>query len=360
MALGGDRPDVTHQARPRVDVGAAGDVGSLLVALDVEESVNRPSRCVITLDDTGSRGGFRFDNDRSIDFGAAVAVSLQSGGGTFEPSFAGRVFALARRMDHDRGPRLIAEAHDRLRDLAMARRSRHVEETTAADVIASTAADHGFAADIALDGPAHAVLVQANETDLAFLTRLVGDLDGELWLDGDTLHASHHTARPGATVTVSPNSDLFSLAIDADLTDQHRDLTVHGWDPAIKQPLAETADYEAIADEVTGQVSGGQWLAILDVPGPDPRQRFVHRLPDNIEHTESLANTTYAAASRRFVTLRALARGRAELRVGAKIDLQGAGARFDGTYAISRTRHTFDAENGYRTEFDARRSGLGR
>ena len=360
MALGRDRPDVTHQARPHLDVGAAGDVGSLLVALDFEETVNRPSRCIITLDDTDSQGGFRFDSDRSIDFGAAVSLSLQSGGGTFEPSFSGRIFSLARRMNHDRGPRLVIEAYDRLQDLAMARRSRHFEETNADDVMSLIADDHGFAADVYLEGPVQSVLVQVNETDLGFLARLVGDLDGEFWLDGDTLRATRHTARPGATVTVRPNSDLFSLAIDADLSEQHRNLTVHGWDPTIKQPLAETADYDVIADEVTGQVSGGQWLAILDVPGPDPRQRTVHRVPDNNAHAASLANATYASASRTFVTLRALARGRAELRVGAKIDLQGAGSRFDGTYAISRARHTFDAENGYRTEFDARRSGLGR
>ena len=360
MALGGGRPVVTYPGRPHLDVGAAGDVGALLVALDFEESVNCPSRCVITLDDTDSQGGFRFDNDRSIDFGAAVELSLQSGGGTFDPSFTGRVFALARRMNHDSGPRLVVEAYDRLQDLAMARRSRQFEELTAADAMAAIAGDHGFAANIELDGPVVPLFVQSNESDLAFITRLVGDLDGELWLDGDTFRATRHTARPGATVTVRPNSDLFSLAIDADLTGQRRDLTVHGWDPTIKQPLSESADYDDIADEVTGQVSGGQWLAILDVPGPDPEQHLVHRTPFNNEQTESLANGIYARMSREFVTLRALARGRAELRVGAKIDLQGAGARFDGTYAISHARHTYDAENGYRTEFDARRSGLGR
>ena len=360
MALGGGRPDAVQHGLPQIEIGAAGDVGPHLVSLVFEEIVDRPSRCVLTLDEADGQGGYRYDNDRSIDFGAAVDLSLLTGGGTADPSFTGRVFALAQRMEHDSGPRLVVDAYDRLQDLAMARRSRQFEETTAADVIASIAGDYDLAAEVDLDGPVHPVLVQANENDLAFLTRLVDDLDGELWLDGDTFRASRHTARPGATVTVRPNSDLFSLAIDADLTSQHRDLSVHGWDPAVKDALAATADYEAIAGEVTGQVSGGQWLAILDAPGPDPEQRVVHRTPANNDHAESLANATYARVSREFVRLHALARGRAELRVGAKIDLQGAGARFDGHYAICRARHTFDAENGYRTEIDARRSGLGR
>jgi hypothetical protein len=32
---------------------------------------------------------------------------------------------------------------------------------------------------------------------------------------------------------------------------------------------------------------------------------------------------------------------------------------FDGTYYVSRTRHLFSVEEGYRTEFDVERAGIG-
>ena len=360
MALGDGRPVVVQDGRPRIEIGGASDVSPHLVSLVFEETVNRPSRCHVVLEDDDGRGGFRYANDRSVDFGIDVALSLMAGSGSTVPGFTGRIFALGRRINHGEPPRLTVDAYDRLQDLAMSRRARHIEAMTVADVVAQTAADYGLAAEIDLDGAGHAVLVQANESDLAFLTRLLNDLDAELWIDGDTLHATLHSNRPGATVMLRPNTDLFELAIDADLADQRRSLTVSGWDVADKATISASANYDTIAGEVTGLVSGGQLLAILDAPGPNPDERAVHLAPTNAEEAHGLAGASYARASREFVTLHALARGRAELRVGAKVDLNGAGSRFDGHYAICRVRHTFDTENGYRTELDARRSGLGR
>ena len=45
--------------------------------------------------------------------------------------------------------------------------------------------------------------------------------------------------------------------------------------------------------------------------------------------------------------------------VGSQVTFSGLGGIFDGTYYVSRTRHLFDVAQGYRTEFDVERAGIG-
>ena len=47
------------------------------------------------------------------------------------------------------------------------------------------------------------------------------------------------------------------------------------------------------------------------------------------------------------------------MRVGSRVSLSGLGGIFDGTYYVSRVRHVYDVAEGYRTEFDVERPGIG-
>jgi len=79
----------------------------------------------------------------------------------------------------------------------------------------------------------------------------------------------------------------------------------------------------------------------------------------NIQLARSMAEASYRSRARRFVTGSALADGDARLRAGVTVTLSGLGSLFDGDYYVVRVRHTYNLTDGYRTEFDVERPGLG-
>ena len=51
--------------------------------------------------------------------------------------------------------------------------------------------------------------------------------------------------------------------------------------------------------------------------------------------------------------------GNIKVRVGANISLSGLGSLFDGSYYVTRARHTFTLKEGFRSTFDVERPGIG-
>ena len=51
--------------------------------------------------------------------------------------------------------------------------------------------------------------------------------------------------------------------------------------------------------------------------------------------------------------------GNIKVRVGASLSLAGLGPFFEGSYYVTRARHSFTLQYGWRTTFDAERPGIG-
>jgi uncharacterized protein len=64
--------------------------------------------------------------------------------------------------------------------------------------------------------------------------------------------------------------------------------------------------------------------------------------------------------ARRFLVGRGVAEPDERIRVGARLELTGLGAIFNGTYRVCEVHHVFDVAHGLRSEFTAERPGLGR
>jgi len=363
MALGGRPEGPSLLQRPKVVVGSAGDVSHNLLSLCLEETVNRPVRCSLDLIDWGERGGepgYLYSEEAAVDFGVGIEVSLPAADGSQLAAFAGKLYGMGRRQPASQPPSLALEAFDRLQELAMVRRSRQFVDTALGTVLDTLAGEYGLAGDIAIDASAVPLMVQANESDLDFLVRHLEELDGELWVESTVLRAALHGDRSGATITLRPGRDLFSLSIDAGLSGQRVATTVTGWNPDSLQDIEASAGASSLAGELDGMVGGGELLGLLATAGPAAEQHVVHRLPRSVEAAQNLARSRYARLARDFVVLRAEARGRAEMRVGARLRLEGSGLRFNGDYFVAQVRHRFDAEQGYRCDLLAKRSGIER
>ena len=91
----------------------------------------------------------------------------------------------------------------------------------------------------------------------------------------------------------------------------------------------------------------------------DRKERVVRGAPLATNQARSLARAMYLERARRFVCGTGTTDGTPTVRVGGRVSLSGLGAMLDGTYYVSRARHRFDVEEGYRTELDVERAGIG-
>ena len=333
-----------------VNTGAMDD----LVALAVEETTAGMSWCEATFGNWDGRD-YRYLTGDPIDFGTTLGVSFAGDGDN--PVFAGRVSALRADYPAAQPARLQVLAEDGLQDLRLTRRTRTFTDATTADIADQLAGDHGLTADVDLGETVRPVVAQLNQSDLAFLRELAGRDDGEVWLDGKTLRIRRRPARVTDTLRLAYASDLLSFSVRADLAHQVTDVAVTGWSVETKAAIQEIADAGDLAAELgSGQRAGS---TVLSSVFGDRSERVVRPVPLNADDAQALAQAAYLRRARRFVCGTGITSGNPALRVGVRVTLTGLGGVFDGDYIACRVRHEYDLGQGYRTEFDVERAGLG-
>ena len=149
---------------------------------------------------------------------------------------------------------------DRLQDLRMTRRTRCFEALSDAELVQRIASDHGLQTDVNLPGPTWPLVVQANESDLAFLRRRALVADADLMLLAGKLSAQARGARRSPPLRLTHGAALHRFHVVADLAHQRTALTCAGWDVAAKQAVAVQATASAVAAEARSGDSGPQLL----------------------------------------------------------------------------------------------------
>ena len=349
-ALSSARPafEVGGQARPRLDSG--------LLRLALADAADGLASCEAEfgnwgIDDHGAVGFLWFDRS-VLDFGKAFKVNIGS-----QTVFDGLIGAIEARFPPAAPPTLVVRADDKLMELRMTRRTRSFESSSDADLVQQIAGDHGLQADVDLPGPTWPLVVQANESDLAFLRRRMLVADGDLVLADGRLKAQARASRPAPALTLVQGGRLRRFAVAADLAHQRTSVTCAGWDVAGKQALSEAADSSAVAGEAGGGDSGPQ---LLQQAFGERKDLVGHRVPFDSGGARAEAEAHLRALARRFLRGRGEADADARLRAGASVTLDGLGPLFNGRYGITDVLHRFDEAQGLRTEFGVERAWLGR
>lgn len=335
------------------------DLADNLLALTVQETVAGMSHCELRASNFGFRDGhtdFLYLGRDVLDFGADIAVRLGPAD-TGREVFAGRISAIQGDYPHAERAQVLVFAEDALQGLRLTRRTRTFDDASTADVAARLATEHGLTPQIDLDGPTRRVAAQVNQSDLAFLRALARRDDGEVWLDGRTLHVARRPDRDGDRVTLSYGLDLLSFSVRADLAHQVTEVAVTGWDVSGKEAIDERADAGELAAELAdGDTSGA---AALGPAFGDRVETLARATPLAPDDARALARAAYLERARRFVCGTGTTSGTPQLRVGSTVVLGGLGRMFNGSYRVTRTRHLFDMLLGLRSEFDVERAGVG-
>lgn len=323
--------------------------------LMIHETVHGMYRCEASFNNWGTAGGgvgyLLFDRSL-LDFGKRFEVRV---GGT--TMFAGKITALQADYPNGSPPQIRILAEDGLQDMRMTRRTRSFSDVSDAQVIQQIAQDHGLTPQVDLSGTTHKILAQVNQSDLAFARARARAVGAEIWLDGQTLHASSRSQRGGADIDLMHGAGLREFSVLADLSNQATSILASGWDVAAKQAINEQAGADVLGAELGQDESGA---SILRSAFGERKQVHAHTAPASSSEARDYAKARFLDMARRFVVGTGVAEPDPNLRVGTKVQLAGLGSLFSGKYYVTETRLTFDAQHGLRTHFRCERTGLGR
>lgn len=245
--------------------------------------------------------------------------------------------------------RLTVRAFDRLHRLARGTHVRSFVNVTDGDVIEQLAREVGLQAQIGPTRQVYPYLLQANETNLAFLQRRAALLGYLLYVEHSTLFCVAPEPQR-APLQLAWGDTLYEFRPRMTTIGQVGRVVARGWDPQLKQPLFSEAGASRIVPKTQQSAQTGGDLA--DQVFQIQTELLVADRP--IRTQNSADWLAQAAAERRageYIQAEGVCAGIPGLVAGVPLAVRAAGERFSGTYFVTSAVHRSSASEGYRTSF---------
>lgn len=340
-------------ARPtvRVDSKEYPKVSELILAMEMTEREGGMSSLELRVSNIASdpegNSDLAFEDDKVLKLGAKIAMYS---GDESSPKeiFQGMITGLEADYREDAPPELVVLAEDMFQQARMARRTRVHENVSISDLASDLAGKLSLTPVITGFTAGTGTQVQLDESDLAFLRRILARYDGDLQVVGNEMHVSPRKDVQRGTVDLEMNKQLRRARVLADLAHQVTEVTVSGWDAIQGQRVTGTSRGANLKPG-----NGRTGSQILSDSIGERSEHIGHLAATTGDEAQALADAAFDHRARRFVCVEATAEGNAALRVGTHVKLSGLSRRFDNTYYVVYARHRYDLARGYETDFTA-------
>lgn len=343
---------LTYAASPtiRVDGQEYARSSQLVLAMEMIEQDGGMSSLQLRYSNLAShdrgRASLAFEDEEILKLGATVTVYM---GEVSEPTevFRGKISAFEAEFPKHAPVELVVHAEDALARSRMQRRTHLHREATIADVARSVAERAGLR--LVIDGMANSLgtRMQFNESDLAFLRRLLQEYDGDLQVVGEELHVAPRSEIQREPIHLELHSQLQECRVTADLAHQVSDVTVTGWDPERAERVSH------VASGLNLGPGTGRTGASLLAGAFDNRSEHLGEPIVTSDEARARGDAAFDRRARRFVVAEGTADGNPRIRVGTHLQLAGLSPRFDNTYFVTSACHRYDKQSGYTTDFEA-------
>jgi len=217
-----------YQVRPLIEIGDERQpiVQTLLSEMVLNEAEGGLSSLELRLRNSASVGQdgaaepFEDEQTSHVALGSPVKVF---GGDETDPIelFRGTITGLEYVREEGEDPHLIVLAEDSLQAARMSRRTRLHSAGPVRDMVETVAGDLGLSPVITELTDEVDDQMQVNETDLAFLRRLLGRFDADLQIVGDELQVSPRSEVARGDIVLEFNGQLIScLLYTSDAADE--------------------------------------------------------------------------------------------------------------------------------------------
>ncbi len=347
-----EHQEAVISARPRVRIAdeIRSDINTALLDMQVRLPLSGMASAEIRMvnwraNDADGGAGFPF---QEIEMGERL--ELLSGEQRDEVIFDGEITAIEERYGNG-APQLVLLAEDKLHRLAKIRHSRVFEEMSVADVIGQIASEVSLQANAEV-GDAQESWHQLNESNLAFLMRLLSPYDIALRIQNGELRARPEEEDSTPEV-LHPQNNVRHLRIIADLNRQPTEVKVVGFNPAANDEVA------AEEDALTPSPAGQSAAALLNDLGWEATAYAPHPFARTQAEAQGWAEGRFRHRAKRFLHGEILCSGVPSLRSGREVELNGVSSRLQGRYQVVDCHHHFDNGEGYTTRIKVQRSDWG-
>lgn len=295
---------------------------------------------------------FTWSDDPLFAEGGEVEV-LMGYAGELEPVFVGEVTGLEPEFRADETPTVTVRGYDRGHRLLRGRKTRSFTQVKDSDIAAQIAQEAGLTAEAEDTRITLEYVLQHNQTDFEFLEARARRIGFEVWVEGKTLKFRPRPSDESEVLTLHLEEDLLEFCPRLSTVGLAGTVEVRGWSPKDKEALLGTAAAADAGSTMGGKTSG------LDVAAK-AFDAAVAASVDNPVLDQGEADQIAAGRIREmalsYVTGEGLAAGRADLKAGTVVKIEGCGQRFSGLYYLASVCHTYTPKRGYRTAFTVRRS----
>lgn len=341
----------------RINGQANQKVSDLLLGMEMVEHEGGMSALELRFNNFATKADgtadLAFEDDATLKLGAAIGIYAGDVSGPQE-IFRGKITAIEGRFPNDSPPELHVLAEDALQAARMARRSKTYENVGIGDIARTIAGHLGLTPVITGFDASIGTQVQLNESDLAFLRRLLDRYDGDLQIVAQEMHVAPRSQVQRNSLELAMHSQLRDVRVLADLSHQVTAVTFSGWNAGQGQPVSCSSTGVHLAPG-TGR-KGSDLLQ--DAIGQ--RSEHIGNLAViNQDEAQSLVNASFDQRARRFLVATGTSEGNPALRVGTNLKMTGLGPRFSNTYYVTSTCHRYNTDDGYVTDFRAECAYLG-
>ncbi len=250
------------------------------------------------------------------------------------------------------GARAVIRGYDLSHRLTAGCRSQVFKDVKYSDIARTIAREAGLEADVDDSPGTHVHVIQANLSDLAFLSSLAGRIDFDCRVEGDTLRfkkrlPSSSGPAEGGNASQRPeqlvwNDNLIEFRGRISAVSQVAKVQVRGWNVDDKVAVIGEADAATASTELplkpadlAGKV-GRRTHVIVDRPVGSQAEA------DALAHAkaEEIGSAAYEAS--------AVANGSPALRAGVVVNISGVDKALTGKWVVTMSRHEF-GNGSYRT-----------
>jgi len=332
---------ISARPRFRIDGQDKPNMGEAVLSLKLRLPQTGSANAELLLLNWGNTGGAQPDFlFQELRLGSRLEILL--GESVDQPAFKGEITALEERYG-DGAPQLVLLAEDALHRLARARANRAFADMSLDDVLQQVASSAGLSADVQVSS-ATGTWIQANESHLAFLLRVLAPHDVSLRVQDGTLRARDE-APDASPLGITPER----ARLIADLNHQPTELSVKGFN--LKEDSEADSTQQNLSPTPSGQTAA-QALGNLGWTSPSiPPHPFARSQSE----AEALAAKQFRQKASRFIHGEVTCRDAASLKSGREVELRGLSARFNGKYRVIDCQHTFDSTQGLKTHLRVQR-----
>ena len=338
-----------------------------LLQITVEESLHLPAMFTLLVHNSyipaakESREDRRtWRNEKYFKIGGKIKIGFTSSTNldiNFKEEFKdslieGEITAIEVNFNEKSEAPIIVRGYDISHRLHRGRYNRSFLNETDSDIIKKIAKEVGIKADryIEQSGEPHEYVFQENQTNMEFLRERAAQIGFELFVQDREMYFRKPASKEKLELKWLLNLSNFHVRVTS--AEQVSEVEVKSWDYTRKQLISATAKTEQ-GLTLSNKERGSSTSTKFDLYRKPPKMIVVDRPVATAKQADKMAQALCNELGGEFIYADAKAEGNPKIRPGKIVELQDMGDRFNGSYYITETRHTY-INRIYKTEFSVR------